>query len=313
MTTTTWNWHWADHLDEEVDTRESPEPHLHILNYNRVKSVYYPRHPIQGVLSSNVFTASATAIQIILEPEIAVPCMPEFVDLPIVLSPPEPEQPTIKAEDAIFLNSDGTLPDYVFKYTPLAWLIQFTPSGKKPERGVFGELNGLRHYQKLLKSPDKRLSVWEIVGQPSPAALPGSTITADEYLEQFDDAEDFSGFQFEGASHEGRVDDEELARLKEYGSSLLRQLQTANDPQIKKELKKDLRTTKRLIHKRGEEIAKGNGTFAVFNTVKMAMYDCRNAIEVKKMNHLLGHLEAFVFHEGWGFAYRPQQQLPWEF
>ena len=313
VNTTIWNWHWADHLGEEVDTRQSPEPHLEMLTRNRVKGVYYPTHPIQGVLSCNVFTASVAAIQIILEPGIVVREMPESANLPIVLSPLQPEQPTAKIDDAIFLNPDGTLPDYIFKQVPQGWVLRFAQSGSRPEQQPFWELIGLHHFQKLLSSPDKWLSVWEIYGQPAPAVLPGSIVTAEEYLAQFEENEDFRGFLFEGGSHEGRIDDEEVARLKEYASSLSGKLQTETDPQIRKELKKDLREATRRIDKRWEEIARNNGTFRVFNRIKTAMFECRKAIEGAKMYLLLGHLETFVIREGWGYAYRPRQRLPWQF
>jgi hypothetical protein len=311
--TRTWNWYWADHLGEKADTRESPEPHLNMLNLNRVKAIYYPRHPFHEVLSSSVFTSSIAAIQIMLEPEIAVPAMPEFTDLPLVLSPPEPEQLTVKTEDAIFLTAEGTLPQYLFKEVPQGWLLRFAPSGSKPEQLFFGNLKGLHHYQKLLSSFDKRLTVWEIEGLPAPAALPGSTITADEYLEQFGEDEDFRGFQMEGVSHQGRIDDEELAELKAYASSLLRQIQNEPPLELMKELKKDLRQTTRRVRTRRTEIAKENGTYTVFNRVKQAMYECRELLKQNHMYLLHDHLHDSVNAENWGYAYRPRQELLWVF
>jgi hypothetical protein len=239
--------------------------------------------------------------------------MPEFAELPLVLSPPEPEQLTVKAEDVIFLTPEGTLPQYLFKEVPQGWLLRFAPSGSKPEQWSFGNLKGLHHYQRLLSSPDKRLTVWEIEGLPAPAALPGSTVTADEYLEQLGEDEEFRGFQMEGASHQGRIDDEELAELKAYASSLLRQIQNKPPLELMKELKKDLRQTTRRVRTRRTEIAKENGTYTVFNRVKQAMYECRELLKQNHMYLLHDHLHDSVNPENWGYAYRPRQELPWVF
>lgn len=313
--------------------------------------IHYPESPAQRTLKFNVFTSSVAAIQIIMEPHLVIPEGENYDELPLVLLPPEAEKPTpslpsVKVEDAIFLTAEGVLPDFLFKQVPKGWLLRFV-QGDTVEQQSFPDLKGLQHYHKLLMSPQKTIACLDLdppPGVPESALIPddpkpkpkGSVITADEFLSESAEKEDFTGFLADGGSHTGLFDHGHIQELKQEADSLAKQIKylqeeiqglskktgdTAKDAanaelkqkneKIVKMLKADFNEKVGLIHKKKGALGKGTESEKAFRRVKKVIRESLCAIRDSGMYELYRHLDDTVDRDGWGYAYCPHEQLPW--
>lgn len=277
-----------------------------------VSGEQFPAHPWVGSIGTDVFRASATAIDLLLEPDaMFVWGRPSSELLPIDLGEIAwPGRVDVAPQTPL---PQAAKPDFVFSKTGNLWRIRFQ-SGKTVEAGDFRDSKGLEYYWQLLGQQGRTVTALTLSPHGTEAdgiEAAGSVIQANEAFDDEARMTEFSGFREEGASHTGRYSNEEMSALLQEIEALKQWLATERDQTKKKDIKAELRIKEREFRTGIEAHPDTTPSTQAFNRVKAALRRARQSLRENGMPRLADHLEAHVSTSGKGWMYRPAPSIDW--
>jgi hypothetical protein len=266
-----------------------------------VSGEQYPAHPWVGSIDTDVFRASAIAIEMVLEPDaMFLWSKPTSATLPFDLGEiVEPELADVAPQTPL---PKAPMPGFLFAKSGNLWRIRFQ-SGQTVEAGEFRDSKGLEYYWQLLGQQGRTVTALTLSPHGTEAEgneAAGSVIRANEAFDDEARMAEFSGFREEGTSRTGRFSHDEMLALH-----------TESDQTKKKKIKAELRIKEREFRTGIEAHPDTTPSTQAFNRVKAALRRARTELRKHGMPRLADHLEAHVSTSGKGWVYSPAPSIDW--
>ena len=283
-----------------------------------------PNPVIIGHLNRDVFTASATAIDLLLDPQshfvwrpfeldsMAPHLREVFEQLPAITG--AEEHTTTPTVPSVVANK---LPDFMFAKTGDIWKLRFRYGANEDEyeSGEYVHTLGFEYYQRLLQSGPNGIKALDI-SPPSTSASDQqlvSAISEDEWLDsQSDDDVDAPN-----SGMYSRLSKGDLADLHYEVDLLENQLtldSVKSDRELRNELKRQLREAKRKLKTSFAENPDAKPIFAAINRVKGNLRRAIIAMDkVDEMPRLAKYLKDEIKLSGDGWRFANNARVQWVF
>lgn len=273
-----------------------------------------PNPVIIGHLNRDVFTASSTAIDLLLDPQshfvwrpFELDSMPPhlrevFEQLPAIAG--AIEHTTTPTAPSVVANKP---PDFMFAKIGNIWKLRFRYGDNEYESGEYAHILGFEYYQKLLQSGSNGLKALDINPPSSFSAgdpqLP-SAIDEDEWLDSKSD-DDVHALSSGMYSRLSKGDLADLALEVETLKDALTSDSEGANVELKKELTRQLREAKRKLKTAFAENPDAKPIFDAINRVKGNLRRAYKAMDkADGMQRLAKYLKNEIKQsvDGWRFA-----------
>lgn len=285
-----------------------------------------PNPAIIGHLNRDVFTSSATAIDLLLDPqshfvwrlferELMPPSLREVFELLPAIAGAE-EHTTTPTAPSVAANKP---PDFMFAKTPGdIWKLRFRygHNEEECESGEFVHILGFEYYQRLLQSGSNGLKALDI-SPPGPSSAsdlqPSSAIDEDEWLDSQSDDDAHAP----NSGMYSRLSRGELADLANEVEALESELTSDSvkaDRELKKELTRHLREARRKLKTAFVQNPDAKPIFAAINRVKGNLRRVIVALDKEDgMPRLAKYLKDQIKRSGDGWRYENNPPVQWGF
>ena len=299
----------------------SDDSRLNALLHRNVVIDGPPNPAIIGHFNRDVFTSSATAIDLLLDPQSHFVWRPfELDSMPPHLHEVFEQFPAIAGvEEHATTQTAPTVtankpPDFMFANNGDIWKLRFRYGNNEGEceSKEFGHVEGYEYYQRLLQSGSNGLEALDI-SPPNSSPQSSSAIDEDEYLDgqSDDDTHTLSSGIWK------RLSEGELAEFANEIDVIENELSSDSvkaNKELKQELKRRLRDARRNLKTKLAQNPDAKPIFAAINRVKGCLRRAIKAMEKDdRMPRLAKYLRDQVKQSGYGWRYANDPPAQWVF
>jgi hypothetical protein len=345
-----WNWEPDHHIDPETGGVDDASMYLEIWDERSLGDAEFPKYPLQRVLSVNVFSASALALDILLSPEV-FGLWRDFheVGLPFSLfAEPDDDRDASDVESAsprtadhAFARAQGEaaeegvttalpdsmnearpklvvgetdeLPEFLFRRIGDMWVIRYNFGTQFHH--VFKHTVGFTHIAKLIDAQGNEVKCLAMPrdGDDRSVASTGSVITEGEALGVLRSEQgEFSGYTKTLERFTSTRNDETFLFIRQHVKSLETRLSSETDPAVICELKEELSEAQRTLDAMPALLSEAQDQAEkAFRRVKQAIYTVRTRLSQNGADELAEHFRTSIKPFGFGYKYIPVHRIEW--
>jgi hypothetical protein len=226
--------------------------------------IEFPPHPVVNTLAHNVFTASMSAIELILDPEKAFLVGDWLDDFPLVLRPAVQEPAAEPSLDAGQRRASDDRqpaaaaqfekPQIDISFDGATWKFWYSFAGVE-ERGDYTvDMLGFHLYEAILESDGQgaltSIKFWEAAGLHRPAVLLASTGTVDGDSDQrriANAADEEQAIGLEGIGGDDQIDEDGLVAVRKKLDSLTVEMERCANSERRAEIEQEIITIKSWV------------------------------------------------------------------